>query len=60
MKPGNVLLSRSGEIKVVDFGIAKGIGEGTSVTRTGALMGTAAYLSPEQVDGQQATPGSDL
>src|SRR5207302_9914124 len=60
MKPGNVLIARSGDIKVVDFGIAKGIGEGTSVTRTGSLMGTAAYLSPEQVDGQQATPSSDL
>ena len=60
MKPGNVLIARSGDIKVVDFGIAKGIGEGTSVTRTGALMGTAAYLSPEQVEGNQATPRSDL
>jgi len=60
MKPGNVLISRSGDIKVVDFGIAKGVGEGTSVTRTGALMGTAAYLSPEQVDGHQATARSDL
>jgi serine/threonine-protein kinase len=60
MKPGNVLLARSGEVKVVDFGIAKGAGEGTSVTRTGALMGTAAYLSPEQVEGKPATPASDL
>jgi serine/threonine protein kinase len=60
MKPGNVLISQSGDIKVVDFGIAKGVGEGTSVTRTGALMGTAAYLSPEQVEGHQATLQSDL
>jgi len=60
MKPGNVLIARSGDVKVVDFGIAKGVGEGTSVTRTGSLMGTAAYLSPEQVEGKQATPSSDL
>ena len=60
MKPGNVLISQAGDLKVVDFGIAKGAGEGTSVTRTGALMGTAAYLSPEQVEGHQATPRSDL
>jgi serine/threonine-protein kinase len=60
MKPGNVLLARTGDIKVVDFGIAKGAGEGTSVTRTGALMGTAAYLSPEQVEGHAATYRSDL
>jgi serine/threonine-protein kinase len=60
MKPANVLIAASGEVKVVDFGIAKGIEEGTSVTRTGALMGTAAYLSPEQVEGRPATAQSDL
>jgi serine/threonine-protein kinase len=60
MKPGNVLISSSGEVKVVDFGIAKGVEEGTSVTRTGALMGTAAYLAPEQIEGHAATAQSDL
>lgn len=60
MKPGNVLLAGDGEPKVADFGIAKGLGDGADLTRTGSVLGTAAYLAPEQVWGQEATPASDL
>ncbi|MEX0875517.1 MAG: protein kinase [Actinomycetota bacterium] len=62
MKPANVLLdAKSDEAKVVDFGIAKSIEDtGGGLTRTSGLIGTAAYLSPEQVSGQNATPASDL
>ncbi len=62
MKPANVLLdTTTNEAKVVDFGIAKGIEDtGGGLTRTSGLIGTAAYLSPEQVSGKNATPASDL
>lgn len=61
MKPANVLFDkRSGEAKVVDFGIAKGLEDTGGLTRTSGLIGTAAYLSPEQVSGRDATPASDL
>lgn len=61
MKPANVLLEEgSREPKVADFGIAKGLEDSAGLTRTGGLIGTAAYLSPEQVSGQPATPASDV
>jgi serine/threonine protein kinase len=62
MKPANVLLdATTHEAKVVDFGIAKGIEDtGGGLTRTSGLIGTAAYLSPEQVSGKNAMPESDL
>ena len=62
MKPANVLFDAStGQAKVVDFGIAKGLEEtGGGLTRTSGLIGTAAYLSPEQVSGREATHASDL
>jgi serine/threonine-protein kinase len=62
MKPANVLLNSDlTEAKVVDFGIAKGIEDtGGGLTRTSGLIGTAAYLSPEQVSGENATQASDL
>ena len=59
MKPGNVMLSKTGEVKVTDFGIARSVGHET-LTETGMVVGTAHYLSPEQVNGKQATPSSDL
>jgi serine/threonine-protein kinase len=61
MKPANVLIEdASREPKVADFGIAKGLEDSAGLTRTGGLIGTAAYLSPEQVSGRPATPASDL
>lgn len=57
VKPGNLMLAADGTLKMTDFGIAKGTGaENTGV---GVLLGTASYVSPEQVRGQSATPASD-
>ena len=62
VKPGNVMLSPDGNVKVADFGIATAIaGEGQAdLTRTGSVMGTATYFSPEQAQGQQVGPSTDL
>ena len=59
LKPTNLLLSRSGSLKVGDFGIAKMPG-GTMLTQTGVLMGTPAYMSPEQAMGRPVDARSDL
>src|SRR5205807_4263039 len=59
VKPANILLREDGHVKVADFGIAKA-GAGTDLTRTGVVMGTAKYLSPEQVSGSPADAGSDI
>ncbi len=59
LKPGNVMLTPSGRVMILDFGIARST-EGESLTQTGALIGTADYLSPEQAAGRQATYASDL
>jgi len=58
MKPGNVLVDVS-QVKIADFGIARAVGA-PSVTRAGLMLGTPAYLSPEQAAGRPATPASDL
>lgn len=62
IKPGNILISSSGQVKVVDFGIARAISATSDddLTQTGAVMGTATYLSPEQARGQPADPRSDI
>jgi serine/threonine protein kinase len=59
MKPQNLLLRRDGTLKVADFGIARAA-EGTALTQAGTVLGTAAYLSPEQALGQKATPAADV
>jgi eukaryotic-like serine/threonine-protein kinase len=60
VKPGNVLLGHDGRIKLADFGIARLIGETVRHTRTGQAVGTAAYLSPEQVRGEDVTEATDV
>jgi serine/threonine-protein kinase len=59
VKPGNLLRSDDGVLKLADFGIAKAT-EQSSITQAGSVLGTAAYLSPEQARGEQAGPGTDL
>ncbi len=59
IKPQNVLLAARGEAKVADFGIARA-GSSATISRTGSVMGTAGYMSPEQALGKPATPKSDL
>jgi serine/threonine-protein kinase len=60
VKPGNLLVSEdTGAIKLADFGIAKAA-EQTRITQVGAVLGTAAYLSPEQATGAEAGPPSDI
>jgi serine/threonine-protein kinase len=60
VKPGNLLLSNeTGTIKLADFGIAKAA-EQTRITQVGSVLGTAAYLSPEQARGDEAGPASDI
>jgi serine/threonine-protein kinase len=59
VKPGNLLRSREGEIKLADFGIAKAT-EQSSITQVGSVLGTAAYLAPEQARGEEAGPRADL
>jgi serine/threonine-protein kinase len=57
VKPGNLLMAPDGTLKMTDFGIAKRAGNET--TGLGVLLGTASYVSPEQVRGEAATPASD-
>jgi eukaryotic-like serine/threonine-protein kinase len=58
VKPGNLLLDRDGHVHVADFGVASAAGM-DSLTATGTVVGTAGYLSPEQAQGERATPASD-
>ncbi len=61
IKPGNALVSRNGEVKLSDFGIAKNPGIGTDdMTQTGQAVGTPSYMSPEQILGDTLTFNSDL
>jgi serine/threonine-protein kinase len=62
IKPGNVMVETTGLVKVADFGIAQAIGgpEQTQLTRVGSVMGTATYFSPEQAQGRQVDPRSDI
>ncbi len=61
VKPGNVLLTPAGHVKVADFGIARALNAGDDgLTRAGLVMGTATYFSPEQAQGVAVDPRSDL
>ena len=61
IKPGNVMLTSTGEVKVADFGIARAVSESSgTATMTGTVMGTAQYLSPEQGRGEAADARSDI
>ncbi|NUS43343.1 MAG: Stk1 family PASTA domain-containing Ser/Thr kinase [Mycobacteriaceae bacterium] len=61
MKPANIMINRSGAVKVMDFGIARAISDSSSpMTQTAAVIGTAQYLSPEQARGEQVDARSDV
>ncbi len=60
VKPGNVLITADGIVKVTDFGIARAMNTEESLTQTGAVMGTAAYFSPEQAEGYGVDARSDI
>jgi serine/threonine protein kinase len=60
VKPGNLLRGEDGVVKLADFGIAKALSEESSITQVGSVLGTAAYLAPEQAAGEQAGPPADL
>jgi eukaryotic-like serine/threonine-protein kinase len=59
VKPGNLLISGDGTVKITDFGIARAV-DGSGHTQTGEVLGTPHYLSPEQALGEAATGASDL
>ena len=60
VKPQNVLLSREGELKVTDFGIARSLHVEHGVTQTGTVLGTSEYLAPEQASGKPVSPATDV
>jgi eukaryotic-like serine/threonine-protein kinase len=61
IKPGNVMLTRNGDVKVMDFGIARAVADSqATMTQGNAVMGTAQYLSPEQARGEVVDARSDL
>ncbi len=61
VKPANIMISKAGAVKVMDFGIARAIADaGNSVTQTAAVIGTAQYLSPEQARGEKVDARSDV
>jgi serine/threonine-protein kinase len=58
VKPDNIMISKAGLVKVMDFGIARIVE--SSLTKTGSVIGTPAYMSPEQVNGQKIDARSDI
>lgn len=59
LKPSNVLLAEDG-VRVIDFGIVRAVGDQTRITHTGALIGSPAFMSPEQILGRELTPAADV
>lgn len=59
VKPGNVLVGGNGQVKLTDFGIARNVSERT-ITRTGIMLGSPAYIAPEVAAGREVTPAADL
>jgi serine/threonine-protein kinase len=59
VKPGNLLITPGGKVKITDFGIAR-VADQVALTATGQVMGTVQYLAPEQATGKQATPSTDI
>ncbi len=60
VKPGNIMITPEGAVKVTDFGIARALDDSEELTRTGAVIGTATYFSPEQAQGLPADERSDV
>jgi len=61
IKPGNIMITKTGQVKVMDFGIARAISDSaTTVAQTTAILGTAAYFSPEQAKGESVDARTDL
>jgi serine/threonine protein kinase/tetratricopeptide (TPR) repeat protein len=59
LKPGNIMRDKQGRVVVMDFGLARTLGS-DGMTRTGAMLGTIEYMSPEQAQGKELKPGSDI
>ncbi|MGB8535120.1 MAG: protein kinase [Acidobacteriaceae bacterium] len=59
LKPGNIMRDKSGRVVVMDFGLARSLA-GDGMTRTGAMLGTVEYMSPEQAQGKELTASSDV
>lgn len=60
LKPSNMMVEKNGRVRLLDFGIARNAGAGQEMTLPGSVLGTAAYMSPEQISAQPVTPQSDL
>jgi eukaryotic-like serine/threonine-protein kinase len=60
VKPANIMITRTGAVKVMDFGIARALADGQNMTQTAAVIGTAQYLSPEQARGEAVDARSDV
>src|SRR5438552_2029782 len=60
VKPANIMIGRGGEVKVMDFGIARAVASQATLTATATVLGTASYLSPEQAQGEAVDHRSDI